>query len=509
MKTKMMLYGLESTIDNPLDIILGDDIKRVLGIDVGTYTVYNTEAHDVLDRAGLGGSRNNNTIPSEYVHIESQEVPEEDSGTMMHPERYTDYNIFWDNEVGVHIGTLRYKRKKSIDFTYYSQSKATITAMIEKIRSYVIMNTARKKHKIEYYFDLPSDILHFINHVRELKNKRLEKEEQLDLVDYIKKWSIQLISRNNTTSTTPYKFNLSVRENVYDVYSIPTTDTYNIEKEEVGEVSYWKFTVSFDTWYQKPTMLILDYPVLIWNTPISAKYSKVAARPEVRCPVQGTPDLMYRGLYALSKPNANYKALRPQNRLVLPLVDGFDNFPNNTRFANICSMLIVVDDKDPYEVANIKHLPHYEIKDGFLKYMLSEPSEVTEEYKNLFNILLYKNGTPDYKNKISLDKEGNLTTEFPMDIKSTYRIVIRVLRDLDYLDEKSLRRLNLYVHNEMMCVQKQLNESNRLIDSKKLLDKPHRKTRLYYVDEYGNILDPDGYVCYTDGTRVTVKAEES
>ena len=82
-----MLYGLESTVDNPLDIILGDDIKRVLGIDVGTYTVYNTEAHDVLDRAGLGGSRNNNTIPSEYVHIESQEVPEEDSGTMMHPER--------------------------------------------------------------------------------------------------------------------------------------------------------------------------------------------------------------------------------------------------------------------------------------------------------------------------------------------------------------------------------------------------------------------------------------
>ena len=68
--------------------------------------------------------------------------------------------------------------------------------------------------------------------------------------------------------------------------------------------------------------------------------------------------------------------------------------------------------------------------------------------------------------------------------------------------------MNQYVHNEMMCVQKQLTEANRLIDSKKLLDKPHRKTRLYYVDEYGNILDPDGYVCYTDGTRVTVKADE-
>ena len=159
MKTKMMLYGLESSIDNPLDIILGDDIKRVLGIGVDTYTVYNTEAHDVLDRAGLGGSRNNNTIASEYIHIESTEEPEEDSGTMMHPERYTDFNIFWDNEIGVRIGTLRYKRKKTINFTYYSQSKATITAMIEKIRAFDIMNTARKKHKLEYHFDVPVENL--------------------------------------------------------------------------------------------------------------------------------------------------------------------------------------------------------------------------------------------------------------------------------------------------------------------------------------------------------------
>ena len=508
MKTKMMLYGLESSIDNPLDIILGDDIKRVLGIGVDTYTVYNTEAHDVLDRAGLGGSRNNNTIASEYIHIESTEEPEEDSGTMMHPERYTDFNIFWDNEIGVRIGTLRYKRKKTINFTYYSQSKATITAMIEKIRAFDIMNTARKKHKLEYHFDVPVDALHFINHVRELKNKRLENEEQLDLPDYINKWSIQKISRNNTTSNTPYKFNLSIRENVYDVYSIPATDTYNIEKEEVGEVSYWKFTLTFDVWYQKPTMLILDYPVLIWNTPIGAKYSKVAARPEVRCPVQGTPDLMYRGLYYIGKPNAGYKGFGYQQKLVIPLVDDFDNFPYNNRFANVCSMLIVVDDKDPYEVANIKHLPHYGIKEGFLKYLLLEPSEVTVEYKNLFNIQLYKNGVLDYKNKISLDKEGNLTTEFPMDIKSTYRIIIRVLRDLDYLDEKSLKRLHKYVQTEMLCINKERKEKLAEMEKKKLLDKPHRKLELYYVDEFGNILDPEGYVCYTDGTRVTVKATD-
>ena len=79
MRTKMMLYGLESSIDNPLDITLSDDIKRILGIDVSIYTVFNTESHDKLDNTGLGGTRNNNTIVPEYVHIESTEETEDSS----------------------------------------------------------------------------------------------------------------------------------------------------------------------------------------------------------------------------------------------------------------------------------------------------------------------------------------------------------------------------------------------------------------------------------------------
>lgn len=507
MRTKMMLYGLESSIDNPLDITLSVDIKRILGIDVSIYTVFNTESHDKLDNTGLGGTRNNNTIVPEYVHIESTEETEDSSGTMMHPERYTDYNIFQDPDIGVQVGTLRYKRKRTINFTFYSQSKARVYSMIEKIRSFDIYNCGRKKHKLEYYYDLPPDFLHFINHVRELKNKRLDEEDQLDLVDYINKYSIQKISRVNTTEATPYKFNLSIREHVYDVDSIPTTDTYAIEKEE-GETSYWSFTITYDIWYQKPVMLILKYPVLIYNTPIDAKYTKVAARPVIRCPVQGTPDLMYRGLFYIGRPHSDYKGIRYINRLVIPLVDDFDNFPEDYKYANICSMLIIVDDKNPYNVCNIKHLPHYTIKEGFINYLLEDPSEATTLHGDLFSFLLYKDGVPDYKNKITLDKEGNITTEFPMEIKSTYRIVIRILRDLDYLKESSLRRLQKYVHEQLMCVEAAMKKKNEEKFKGVLDTRPHKKLELYTVDEFGNILDPEGYVVYPDGTRVKVKKKD-
>ena len=167
-------------------------------------------------------------------------------------------------------------------------------------------------------------------------------------------------------------------------------------------------------------------------------------------------------------------------------------------------MLIVVDDKNPYEVANIKHLPNYTIRESFLNYLLEEPSEATELMKGLFNIQLYRNGVLDSRNKITMDSSGNITTEFPMDIKSAYRIIIRVMVDLDYMKESSLRRLNRYVYKQLEEYKSKLQDGN----NHRLDMNPHRKDKLYYVDEFGNILDDEGYVVYTDGTRVTVNASD-
>lgn len=503
MRTKLMLYGLESTVDNPLDIILGTDLKKVLGLDPSIYTVNNTKPDDALKSFGMGGTSSSNTLPAEWIRVDGSEIPEEDSGTMEHPERYTEYNLFQDNEIGVRAGTLRYKRRKNIKFTYYSQSKSKVISMVEKLRSFDIYNAGKKKHKLEYSYDLPPEYLWTIDHVRTLKNKRLPKEEQLDLIDYINKYSIQKVSRVNTTDATPYKFNLTIREHLYDVTGILTTETYNLEVEE-GENNYWSFTIEYSVWYQKPIMLVLQYPVLIWNTPLDSRLTKVVARPEVRSPVQGTPDYMYRGLYWIGKPNSDYKGYYNVDRLVLPLIDDFDNFPDDYKYRSVCSMLIVVDDKNPYEVANIKHLPNYTIRESFLNYLLEEPSEATELMKGLFNIQLYRNGVLDSRNKITMDREGNITTEFPMDIKSTYRIIIRVMVDLDYMKESSLRRLNRYVYKQLEEYKSRLQED----DKHKLIINPHRKDKLYYVDEFGNILDNEGYVVYTDGTRVTVNADD-
>ena len=47
-------------------------------------------------------------------------------------------------------------------------------------------------------------------------------------------------------------------------------------------------------------------------------------------------------------------------------------------------------------------------------------------------------------------------------------------------------------------------ELDKLEEEKEVVKKsPHKRPDpLYYVDEYGNIVDEEGYICYIDGTRI-------
>lgn len=501
MKSKSVLYSLEETIDRPIDITVSNDFKELIGLRYGKhdiYTTFDSEDHTVMENGGLTGKRNTNKMVEEYMVVTATEEGEENQSSVLAPERLRQGEIFKDYETGVSISALRYFKHRHLTLTYYTKSKTKAIALIEKLRTCDIMNYGRKRHKIEYHFDIPYGVTRFLSHVNGLRNKRLEPEERLDIVDYVIKFSNQLISRKNVSGNLPYKYNLAVREHQYDVQGVLMDDTYTLQKEK-GENGYWYITFSYDIWYQKPTMLLLDYPILIWNTPIDFKYTKVVARPVAQIPVKGRPDPVWYGLYHLGKPYTEMLPYNWQTAISIPAVDKFDNWPNDGIYQDICSFLIMVDDKDRYNLLNIKHLPQVTLRSSFLRYLLEFPETISESRCGLFHFLLYRNGERDYKNPIVLDKDGNLTTEFPMQIKSTYRVIIRIVKDLDYIHLANLKELDKYMVEEH---RKYLALLDCIPDAKGPKENPHYKKPVWYVDEYGNIVDEEGYIVYTNGERI-------
>ena len=507
MKAKIMLYGLEETIDRKIDITVGRDLKAVMGLDKDIYTVYSDDDSRKIRRGGgIGGSSTDNTILREYVSVVAEEDGTDNDDVMMHPERYNHFQVFNDPEIGVRVGTLKYNKVRTITFSYWSKSKTLINSMVLKINTFKIYNYGQKKHMLEYHYDIPQQLMHFLNEVNTLKNKRLEDDEKLDIVGYIKKYQVQFISRNNTPNQTPHKFNLSVREKIYDVEGMMSTDAYTVKKVK-GDHGYYGFQIEYKIWYAKPVALVLDFPLLIWNSPLNPKYTNAIARPPQRHMVQGWTDPMYNGLYDYSRPNAStLYPIKKYTPLTIPTYDQFDFWPREGSYKNIASFLIVVDENDPYSIMNIKNIPFHYIRKTFIKYMLTFPEDTTTLFNGLFNFVLYKNDQEDMRNKLILDNEGNLTTMYPMQLKSTYRVIIRVLLDLDKIPTRELDKLNNYIQEEVHDYYKKITEAaEKEIEESRDFTKPFKLPVKYYVDEFGNVIDEEGYVINNRGERIIEK----
>ena len=59
-----------------------------------------------------------------------------------------------------------------------------------------------------------------------------------------------------------------------------------------------------------------------------------------------------------------------------------------------------------------------------------------------------------------------------------------------------------------MCLEAAMKKKNEEKFNGVLDTRPHKKLELYTVDEFGNILDPEGFVVYPDGTRMKVKKKD-
>ena len=76
---------------------------------------------------------------------------------------------------------------------------------------------------------------------------------------------------------------------------------------------------------------------------------------------------------------------------------------------------------------------------------------------------------------------------------------MRIVKDLDYIHLAALKDLDKYMVEEhrkylalLDCMPE--NPTERL--------KPHYKQPRWYVDEFGNIVDEEGYIVYTNGERI-------
>ena len=455
--TRMPLFGIEDTITRPIVISVTSDIKSLIGISRDVFTTYDIKDTITKEKNKLGKIQTTNALSDESIVATYSEDSVDGLELSMLLNNPDTYPIYEDKELGSQFVPVYHQRKMTINFKYSNKSKSKIFSIINRLRLYTSNDGMYKQHELEYHYVLPLHILKLLEHINQLKNKRRNVSNQKDLDTYIGETFDERVDFVNTLDGNVGKTDLAIREAQLEVQGYITGSLHNIKPEQDTETETWNVTFDYEFTYEKPVVLFLKYPILVYNNIIDKsfrtfieenKHNKNAIRTKAS-----------KDIYSLTGRDSLYAKRSNTELIVIPKEDSFELKSTPSFITRVFSILTMVDETDKKLLFNLAEIPNYKFKPNIVDFIISEQNYITDMNSSIFYFELYRDGKIDAGNRILIDTLGNLTTEIDMDIMSTYRVIISLVNDLSLIKVPNQNRIKTFIRTE---VDKSINAKKNL-----------------------------------------------
>lgn len=450
-KVRTSLYATEVSIDNNLKIAALDAVKKYLGF-------YNRDIHyklseeDIVGRSKdkIGNISDANEYSTEFMSVEIESTIEDGYGLSLATINPDYYPIYKDNDIGASIKPIHVKMNYQLVINYYSKSIDRVKAAVERLRLAPATSNWELKTDFNYSYIIPGFIMDLLININDLKNTRLATP--LSLEEYINKTFDDRVDTLNSDDGDANKMDLVIRETQLGVRGWIMDDLTNIKSEWDDGYNMEKLTLTYKFLFDKPVSLLSKYPILIYNNLLDKRFRIDSTnRDPIRCKLMKPGDS---GLDKISRYDVS-KYLTPANdnyHLNIPIEDNFKAELPDPYMVRLVSVLCVVDYNNPTALFNINEVPYIKFKDPIMDYLLYDYAYLSTRYSGMIYLELLKDGKTDYNNKIIVTPDLTLTTEQPMDIKSTYRVMFNALTFANMLNNDSITRISNFVKDQQALV---------------------------------------------------------
>ena len=450
MKTKIMLQGLEETVTRPIQIIVANDIKKLLGLGRDIYIAFDpTDERIAKIKNQLGDIDHDNTTFEEYILLETEESTEEGTELYMTTVKPDTYPIYQDIEIDSYIQAINQRRQLDFTFTYRNKSKSLVHSLANKLKLMTGDDGMYYRHELEYGYNIPPFVIKLLSHFNDLKNKRKRPDRQLSFSDYLARTFDTRLDLGGNLGKTIDNYTLYIREAQVNLEGYISDSVHDIKPEFDDNLNHWCITFRYRITFDKPVGLLLNYNMMVWNTPIAKEFRDF----------QHIENTSNRAIHPRSLRGVNLTTIghpiwhtRPRkDYLTIPVEDNrLPNLITPRYLTRMFSVLTMVDSNDPTLLFNIDEIPNYRFKKSVHDMLLkSEYKWVGIPCCSVIFISLICGEVEQYENRIIMDAEGNLRTTKPMDVTKTYRVMFSLLNDLDMLNPGSTRRINRFIDDEM------------------------------------------------------------
>lgn len=491
MKTKIMLQGLEETVTRPIQIIVANDIKKLLGLGRDIYIAFDpTDERIAKIKNQLGDIDHDNTTFEEYILLETEESTEEGTELYMTTVKPDTYPIYQDIEIDSYIQAINQRRQLDFTFTYRNKSKSLVHSLANKLKLMTGDDGMYYRHELEYGYNIPPFVIKLLSHFNDLKNKRKRPDRQLSFSDYLARTFDTRLDLGGNLGKTIDNYTLYIREAQVNLEGYISDSVHDIKPEFDDNLNHWGITFRYRITFDKPVGLLLNYNMMVWNTPIAKEFRDF----------QHIENTSNRAIHPRSLRGVNLTTIghpiwhtRPRkDYLTIPMEDNrLPNLITPRYLTRMFSVLTMVDSNDPTLLFNIDEIPNYRFKKSVYDMLLkSEYKWVGIPCCSVIFISLICGEVEQYENRIIMDAEGNLRTTKPMDVTKTYRVMFSLLNDLDMLNPGSTRRINRFIDDEMDAYREKYKNLRKNNDSLYTQAKEIYNDEVF-LDIYAEILQVD------------------
>lgn len=430
---RLDLFGIEHTVLRPVLVQTVKDIKKSLGITKDIYTRFDSRETVIKKKNKVGEIIGRNTTDSNMIHIEYEDASEDQYDLPIIQYNPDMAPIYRDPEIGSSIIPITYLRRLNITFKYLSKSRSAMEAMSNSLRLKSSYTGFSLDHDLEYHYVIPNFAISLLGEINRLKNIR--REEKLTLYEYVQS---TFDSRLDLTTTRDgVSQDLVIREAQCNVFGYCEDDLHNIKTEYDDSLGVWYIEFQYFLVYEKPISLKVDYPLLVFNTLIGEKYrdfipmSNVNRRAHYRGSVSS--------IQKLTDERGYIRVSSPYNYVRVPSVDNTLLKYSVMSYVPMVSILVILDESDTTLLCNIKDIPDVQFKPNVIDFMLQEGKRTAKHLNSVFYFALFS-GNNRISTPVYLNPNGDLVAGEPLDLRQTYRVMIYMARDLDFLRDAAIAR---------------------------------------------------------------------
>jgi len=408
-----VLDGIEHTFVQPIINTIRDDLNRKIikdpeafSYDVGNYNRENVEVTD---------NTYDNTIGGPVLSYTYEITPDENMRLGTNTYHPLNKIMLLDRTNGFNVRPNYKGIDLTIHFTYKTQSKTLAQRVISNLQAYYDISGYTMAHNLPYSYLIPNNVLALINDIKALR------ELDMDLMGYIDVISIYKLDRTiNRGSNYSVPVFRGVFNNIFGMFEEVPSDV-NIEKQDDA---YFDVSFSYKVSIKQPYSLTVQYPIIVNNKRIPDRW---LPRETIAKQIDHAEDKL-----DITHVISKYKSFK-DNEAAMFHIPTYDNFYplgyDRADMMRAVSILLEVDPDNPNLLFNINDLRYIGIPDSLINYMSEcDSSELFEYHMALVYLELY-DGNNKRDLKLYKDEDGNIKTEEPLLITSSYHLVINFITD--------------------------------------------------------------------------------